>query len=1066
MRLHLTKILILCGFALLCLSCTKELEYTRASSSNDGRAWVDFSFSTQDELVLSTKAHQSYENENMVHDVFVFVFDASGSKVYDRYFSIQDIEDQSVFNHVSNENNECWYVSNSVAKGVRTQGAVRVNCPIGENLKIYIVTNMDSDRVYASASLLSRNINSLTDLQNFRLKLNVDSVERSNRFLTVGHIDNVTITEDNITGADSPIQLERCDAKVRFTFRKGTRPDDKGQTVKSFVPEKWKIVNIPRNAYLLERSTDYSNPGTALSPSEYEQYAPDFFDTEWKPFNEFESNNTASFGFYMLENRLEPKANATEYQQRSKQTKLASGLNSVTEVDYSEPDGTQAHKTFRNFAYANDFSTYILVRGHIEMSLLNDDAGQVLGANVEYLIHLGGQWTSSIADAAGSHWDDDTYSNVGSFDTERNHSYNYVVTINSVNNIRVEVETSDGVQEYKENQPGAWGDVTIAKEEIAVCDAHYSSKTLSFHASNFLNPITFDTTADNLTWSVSTPFSDVTYEEGVTPLSIIDYEWVKFRLNKKDEAGNYFENKRRKYSTRKFAHSTIWRDRSQNMEDDNTYGLPGYHNDGCMDIVALVAYMKQQAELFSRYKKGIDAENMSDFDNDDDPKISVTVFVDEYYYEENPLSKAKSPVLWKRFVNMDDRYLHILCDSRTSFDHESRATGSVVTIQQKAIQSIYNIYEGDDLVRAWGLEHEDEHPDIWLWSPTASNGNTEPENGYLNTMRLWNLANANNTDFITGVKWSQYMDIEVENDTPQLNDANRSLRYSCMTRNRDNNGNGVIDKDEIRWYTAAINQLVNLYMGENCISMSSRLYNREPDIQRNPGASSEQWMQHVCSSTRHSATNSPTIVWAEEGISTGGYSQNQWGASNKMTVRCVRNMGMDDADSMTETVTSLVETSERTGSDGKKYIVYDMSNIMPASKRDYSSEELPFHFETDPTGLLYEKFEAYHSQTTTGSSFNTFKKYNEELNRRIRSNETLFCPEGYRTPNQREMAVMHYFGGVNETLCRTAWSRGFYQTDSQIKRDNSKHGFVLSGGNIALYDPGKGQVRCVRDVRE
>ena len=48
------------------------------------------------------------------------------------------------------------------------------------------------------------------------------------------------------------------------------------------------------------------------------------------------------------------------------------------------------------------------------------------------------------------------------------------------------------------------------------------------------------------------------------------------------------------------------------------------------------------------------------------------------------------------------------------------------------------------------------------------------------------------------------MNFEVDNDTPQLQDACKNLRYSCMTRNRDNNGDGVIDRNEIRWYTASI----------------------------------------------------------------------------------------------------------------------------------------------------------------------------------------------------------------------------------------------------------------------
>ena len=56
--------------------------------------------------------------------------------------------------------------------------------------------------------------------------------------------------------------------------------------------------------------------------------------------------------------------------------------------------------------------------------------------------------------------------------------------------------------------------------------------------------------------------------------------------------------------------------------------------------------------------------------------------------------------------------------------------------------------------------------------------------------------------------------------------AKKSLRYFCMARNRDNNGDGKIDRSELRWYTASIKQLVGLYVGNgNALEKSfSRTY--------------------------------------------------------------------------------------------------------------------------------------------------------------------------------------------------------------------------------------------------
>lgn len=115
----------------------------------------------------------------------------------------------------------------------------------------------------------------------------------------------------------------------------------------------------------------------------------------------------------MLENRMTPKKTATTFPDRDRQVKLESGLNGEWE-------------------YANNLSTYVIVTGRVEMDLVNDDAGQTLGGEVQYIIHLG---------------DFGTGGNISDFSTLRNTSYTYTVTVNSVNNIRVEVDT-----ETTENQ--------------------------------------------------------------------------------------------------------------------------------------------------------------------------------------------------------------------------------------------------------------------------------------------------------------------------------------------------------------------------------------------------------------------------------------------------------------------------------------------------------------------------------------------------------------------------------------------------------------------------------------
>ena len=612
---------------------------------------------------------------------------------------------------------------------------------------------------------------------------------------------------------------------------------------------------------------------------------------------------------------------------------------------------------------------------------------------------------------------------------------------------------------------------------------------MTFHAKNFVVKGAdgfLTSSADKLTWKVKTPFSEGSpvIKDGIELADHLDYQWVRFRLNKKDEDGAYYKDLRRKYNPEPFKRFELWQ---TNTELDGTAGLDGYHNDGSMDIIFLVKYIKEQVGLYVDYYNAVEYDkqnggdgstivNKSDFDNGmtsdgtEDPegsKICVTAFVDEYYYDEHPITKQTSPTLWKQFVNKGDRSMHILCDSYASADLESTATGSVITIQQKSIQSIFNDDpEYTSLTTAWGLEHTDEYPDVWEWGSTSTADNTDPFNGLANSLRLWGLCGQNNYTFDNTVKWSKFMDIESPNDISQLkqNSDYDKLRYSCLARNRDNNGDGIIDRSEIRWYTASIRQLIGMYMAEGVISPSSRLYNR--DATKQSSSTVKDWMQHVVSSTQ--GNGSPTIVWAEEGIATGPYSGNQEGAGNLMSVRCIRNLGMSNEHAINEVPQDFI-----TREYSEEHTKFTCTNINEASLRDYSSTEMPLHAQNSQENYLYKKFEVA-NETVQGTSY-TFVQFNKTVTDAITNGQANpYCPEGYRLPNQRELAIMVYYqldngsGGntaiENSIMTRTAWSFGGTEVGSG--KVSTKYGFSYNDGNISLYNQNSAKSsRCVRDIR-
>lgn len=1056
-----------------CLSCVREEIAPAAGGVGEGEGLLLLNFGVNESVEVQTKATLPAHTEQGVFNMYVFVFDKDGNKLAGQFFDSGNLAEDD---KVEAAKDNCWWVNNATKdSGDKTNGRVKLRCSAGENLTLYVIANLDSDMVRVSSDLLSSAVHTEKNLKEFTAFLNQEVVSRNGRFLMTGKVSDVTINESSgtkgvtqtvICSSDNPLMLERVDAKVRFKFKKG-------ENVKRFEARQWKVVNVPRVAYALsygqrvvgvagDRGQDYGNVDPQTAREKYSEHAGKYFTTDFVNFEDFATDGTSEFSFYMMENRQVPKitdeANyKAGYHDRSRALKTSGGLNDKCPVSYTV-NGVEHSRDIRMFEYANDFSTYVVVTGYVEMELKNNDAGNVLGGDVEYLIHLG-DWGKSL----------------DNYNIERNTSYTYTVTINSVDNIILEVETSKNGAEFKEEQPGATGQVTIAKEEIALCDCHYVSKTISFRLSNFFRNGMVESDkciVDELTWSVKTPFGEgePSNTGDMDFSSDLDYKWVHFRLNRKGKDGKYLET-RRKYTPREFHSSDVYRSAdTDNKEDDGDPGVAGYHNDGVMTVPRLCRFIKNEV------KKYLDNNiTMCAFDNDTDPKITLTVFVDEYYYDENPITQEKRSDLWKWFVNQDDRKLHILCNSEKSKDMESSSTGSVVTIQQSSIQCVYNTDPSyTDLKTAWGVENKDEFDGKWTVYSSTDNANPNPNrgnnkllNGLYNSCKEWELNFGDS-------QWSTYMNYEVVNDSPQLKEGYNNMRYACMNRNRDNDGDGKIDRNEVRWYLAAINQLVGMYVGDGLLNSNTKLYCKSPEEQAS--TKFEDWQQHIVSSTMSgSNSNDPTILWAEEGISTGSFSYEEPNCVKGTAVRCVRNLGYIDgkSDESYDIAKEFDDYIKVEKSDGG--YLFTCTHLNELALRYYTSSELIVADERSQQNDLYKKFEmapgeydcseAYASNPD-GKSY--FELYNAKVTDGVISGKGHpYCPKGYRTPSQIEAAIMRSYvpgWGNSKTMTRTYWSFGSYP-GANHKVENKKVGFSVVGTNVSVSDTQINTVRCVRDVR-
>lgn len=610
-----------------CLSCVREELATPVGGASGGEGWLMLDFGVNKQVSVQTKATLPEYAEGRVLNMYVVVFDNKGNKLSSGFFDASDL--MSKEDEVSKGDRNCWFVSNPKSATDDTKsatGRVLMKSAAGTDLTVYVIANLDSDMAKVSSDLLSSTIHDENDIQNFEVFLNQTTVSRNGYFpmtCKVGHVSISASNSGNVARTDiGGVQLERVDSKIKFIFKKGDTPDAK-EKIEKFEARQWRLVNVPRKSYLLSYEDrgvtescghDIVNVKPETSSDDYGKYAAGFFTTDFVNFEEFPAGGSAEFSFYMMENRQKPKKTLTNYQDRSRAIKDNEGLNKSCQVSYTL-NGVDYTRDMRMFEYANDFSTYVVVTGYVTMSLQNDEAGKVLGGDVEYLIHLG-DWGSSNGNY--------------NYNIERNTSYTYTVTINSLNSIRVEVETSQAGQKFTENQPGATGQISIAKEEIALCDCHYESKTISFHLSNFFKNGKIDREnciVDELTWSVKTPFGEGEPKivNGVESVTGLDYQWVHFRLNKRGDNGNYYSDKRRKYTDREFAASETWRDAKQNAEKDGTAGLAGFHNDGIMTVPYLCKYIKDQVNKY------LDNPAVSDFDSGtaaEGPKISLNLLAE------------------------------------------------------------------------------------------------------------------------------------------------------------------------------------------------------------------------------------------------------------------------------------------------------------------------------------------------------------------------------------------------------------------------------------------------------
>lgn len=735
----------------------------------------------------------------------------------------------------------------------------------------------------------------------------------------------ITVKEDpNNLGqgiVEGEIKVKRPVAQMTFKINNTYINQNTGNTC-VFTPETYTVCNVAEQSPLIALNE--------LILDTEKDNRTSFFDTKAYSIPTA-VDGVSTFFFYIPENVQPQKTDVADYHQRDKW----------------DGYGDDGKKKWLN---APQNSSYIVMTGrYIE----TDGSGAIVRqGSVSYTIHLG---------------DFSTTDKLGDFSVRRNYRYTYTVEVQGVDKIVTEAEAEENDPD-PEKQPGAEGDI-IGYENAAQVfdlDCHYEQVYVEYDltaiANSLGNNVGNEQIGNAFILKASTPyapnaefvrpyFQDPTGAEESTTAANMDYKWIYFL--------------------------------SQTVQGS----LSAYPGDQCKDQLADSPFYGKQKYLINPYQLCVSLGQLTRMivDKETDTEIKekakdlhinlqtnndhyvarFTAFIDEYYYQKNPLTDVF--VGWDSYTRQDDRSMLIASNIEISPDGNSTYATTRTAFIQRAIQTYYN-ESAAGTTNAMGVETYCENKAMGGLGNFNASGGKSSTDGRENMKGLINY-----TSLLT---WSTYIQTAKNgyfySNTPQYMDHkiadiltssySSSPYYACLSRNRDLNGNGKIDDNEIRWYLPASDQYLRINIGSDAMSDASRLFlgNRARLTDYPAGTNDELYEAgsiYYTSTYNSGLTNEPGIkqvLWAAE---VGALGNNGAGHS-KGLVRCIRNLPStkivtDNSDEIVVDDRAMGDVSytlrEKNG-----MFIFDFGNLL--DERIYREEQedpYPHHYE-EPSEKLME----------------------------------------------------------------------------------------------------------------
>lgn len=594
----------------------------------------------------------------------------------------------------------------------------------------------------------------------------------------------------------------------------------------------------------------------------------------------------------------------------------------------------------------------------------------------------------------------DCSANYNDYNVERNCKYTFNITVAGVNKIIVEARKEGN------EQPGAEG-VVMEYGKIGknlTLDSHYEYMVMRFYKDEIQKLKKYNIGYYYQVYALGKKTKPINVKDEANPttekhqqkLNGVNTSWIEFAITGRAGSKSIYGNA------------------------NNGRGIPcDYPGEGnAMDIETFLKKLYDNADNDSFWTNG--------------EYIDATCFVSENYYKD---------LSWDKYVNnVDKRAFYIANKISVSEDKRSVYAEAQYGLTQHNIQTFYDRSKAGS-VTAYGCEtiNDEEKPD---GSDTGFDINDQIEG-------------SNGNDYWNG-RANMKLDI-FNNGKPVITwdglKHNISLRIACMSRNRDLNGDGIIQEDEMRWYAPATHQYAGLWIGEEIMSTESKLFNKstkELIIDKPPKETSKRMVYY-------SSTRDLESFLSEEGMTTGNYD-NRKSPYRPKYVRCVRNLKSGEIgygetpdpyysyNSGTKTV-----TLDKVDEDALN-ITGEQGELFDHTERDEGNK--PAKKFTIAASLWTGSYD-YKGTTMTPTAQNVYEGRYWCYGRYIENNE-----KNWRVPNQRELCIMSMVASDDalDSACRTHFSNMNFRQSWTYKGYRNSRMLTMSLKDV------KG-VRCIKVLK-